>query len=224
MNVRMSACTLVTALALLGSAPTASAGEYDLSIFGGLSMPSGDFEDIGAESGPHFGVDLHYHLSPAFALGADLSWMRNKHEDEGTTEDLGAGITRTWEKDRFNTIHYGLHGKYFFSTEGSIDPWLVLGLGFYSVNNDYEYTLDDGLTAPTTFTDEDDERDGFFEQPGTRFGYKIGGGITHMTSPKVGIGIGLEYNSISMDEDEQFGISSAPFLSLQGRITFRLGD
>ena len=223
MKLRTIAPTLIAALALLGWAATAPAGEYDLSFSGGFSVPTGDFKDIDAETGPQIGVDLHYHFSPAVALGVDLSWMRNKHAGEGETEDLGGGVLVTAEKDRYNTIHYGVHGKYFFSTAGSLDPWVVLGLGFYNLKNDYEYTVDDGVNPPVTFTDESDEADGLFEQPGSRFGYRLGAGVTYMTSPKMGIGLGFDYNSISIDEDE-FGISSAPFYSILGRITFRLGN
>jgi opacity protein-like surface antigen len=220
MRLRNFGTALIAALVLMLGTATARAHDCDLSFSGGLSMPMGDFKDedkLDGRSGPLFGADFHYHVSPKIAIGVDLSYMTNKHGAEGTVEDVPGG-TLTADKDKFNTIHYGVQGKYFFSTAGKIDPFFTLGLGFWNLKEDYEYTFDDGVTQ-TVFTDESDEALGDFEQPGSRFGYTVGVGLTYMTSAKMGLGLGLDYNSISMDKDK-FGVSTVPYLGITGRLTF----
>jgi opacity protein-like surface antigen len=204
------------------SPAVAGPGGWDVSFVGGLGLPTGDFKDsLDAKSGPQAGIDICYHLNEKFAAGVDASWNRNKHEGEGEVEDLGGGQTLTSNKDRYTAIQYGVHGKYMISSSGSIKPYVMLGLGFYNLKEDYEYTYDDGVNPPTVFTDEDDVSNGFFEQPGSRFGYKFGLGATYMTSPKIGLGLSADYNSVSMDKDK-FGVSSVPYISLRGRITYHI--
>jgi len=60
----------------------------------------------------------------------------------------------------------------------------MLGLGIYNVSEDYEYTYQDAVITQV-FTDESDN----VEQPGARFGGKLGAGATYMVSPTFGLGL-----------------------------------
>lgn len=211
---------LALVLVLVAAPNSFAAGKpWEISLTGGLGLPQGDFKDedlMDGRSGPQMGIDICYHITDVIALGADASWNRNKHGAEGETEDLGGGITVTAEKDRFTTIQFGLHGKYMFATSGKLKPYGLLGLGMYNIKEDWEYLYDDNGTV-TTFTDESED----FDQPGAKFGWKLGAGATYMTSPKIGLGLGVDYNSFSLDEDT-FGVSSVPYISVRGRLTYHI--
>lgn len=223
MSPRILGLSLVVGLALVLSPASWAAGGWDVGLTGGIGVPTGDFKDkdkLDGRTGPQAGMEICYHASETVAVGVDASWNRNKHGAEGEVEDLGGGTTLTANKDRFQTLQFGVHGKYLIPASGPIKPYGLLGVGIYSLKEDYEYTYDDGVTQ-TVFTDESDETDGSFEQPGSRVGFKIGLGATYMTSPTLGLGIGVDYNSISMDKDK-FEVSTVPYISVRGKVTYHI--
>jgi len=101
-------------------------------------------------------------------------------------------------------------------TSGPLDPYGLVGVGIYNLKEDYEYTYFDG-SMETVFTDESD----MVEQPGSKFGFRLGAGASYMVSPKIAVGVAADYNHVSIDKDK-FGISTVPWLSFRGRITYHI--
>lgn len=215
---------LIAVLALALTAPAAhAAGAWMIGVNGGLTIPTGDFGSddpntgLDAKSGPQFGLDICYMVNDKIAVGVDGSWVQNKHGAEGSVEDLGGGLTLTANKDKFKVLRFGAHGKYMFPMEGSsVHPYVTLGAGIYNLKEDYEYTLDDGVTQ-TVFTDESDN----VEQPGSRIGGKAGLGASFKATDKVNIDVQANFNYISLDKDK-FGISSAQYIGLQAGVSFNI--
>jgi opacity protein-like surface antigen len=234
MSRRTIATVLSLALSLALIPVAAHAAGWEIGLNGGVGLPMGDFKDenlLDAKSGPQGGIDICYHVNDKLAVGVDGSWNQNKHGAEGSVEDLGGGSTLTANKDKFKAIQYGVHGKYMFPMSGSFKPYAMVGVGFYDLKEDYEYTYyDAGTMTSTVFTDESDVSTGYFEQQGARFGFKFGVGGMYMTSPKIGIGVSADYNSISLDK-AKFGTvspgdpeppSTAPYLSIRARISYHI--
>lgn len=215
---------LVLALALMAVPVGAwAAGGWGITVMGGLGLPMGDFGDedkLDGQSGPQVGLDICYDLNDMFAVGVDGTWNQNKHGAEGETEDLGGGITLTADKDEFIAWQFGAHGKYKFPMTGPVKVHAKLGLGVYNLKEDYEYTLDDNGTI-TVFTDEDDEDAGVFEQPGNRFGGKVGVGGVYMVNEMFGVGLEGEYNYASMDKDK-FGVDSITYVGVHALLTYHI--
>lgn len=215
------AVAIVAVLAFAPSLAFAAGKSYEIGLTGGIGLPQGDFKDetngLDGRNGPQLGIDFSYHVAEAIAVGVDGSWTRNKHGAEGSVEDLGGGITLTANKDEFTTVQYGVHGKYLFRVAGSFKPYGLLGFGFYNIKENWEYTYDDGVNPPTLFTDESEN----FDQPGAKFGWKLGAGATYMASPTIGLGLAVDYNSFALDE-AKYGVSSVPSVNVRGRLTYHI--
>ena len=59
------------------------------------------------------------------------------------------------------------------------------------------------------------------EQPGARFGGKLGAGATYMVSPTFGLGLSADFNHASMDKDK-FGISNVQYWGFRGRVSYHI--
>jgi opacity protein-like surface antigen len=211
------ACALILAVAVQAKPASAGKGAWEVGLVGGIGSPTGSFKDsLEAKSGPQGGLEICYHITDVIAVGVDGSWNRNKHKGEGDVEDLGGGTTLTADKDRYTITQFGIHGRYMVPTSGPLDPYGLVGVGIYNLKEDYEYTYFDG-SMETVFTDESD----MVEQPGSKFGFRLGAGASYMVSPKIAVGVAADYNHVSIDKDK-FGISTVPWLSFRGRITYHI--
>lgn len=219
---RKSLMLAVTVAVLLGlaAAPVGTwAAGWGITAMGGLGLPTGDFGDenkLDGQSGPQAGIDICYDINEMFAVGVDGSWNQNKHGVEGETFDFGGGITEEAKKDRFIAWQFGAHGKYMFPMSGPVKVHAKLGLGIYNLKEDYEYIYNDNGTI-TTFTDESDNA----EQPGSRFGGKVGLGGVYMFNDMWGVGLEGDYNYASMDKDK-FGVSSVTYIGVHALLTYHL--
>jgi len=214
--MKRSLTLFTVALVLTLSASLAHAAQWMVQANGGASIPTGDFADKNkndAGTGALVGGAVSYLVNERFAVGVDGSWTRNKHGIEGTTEDLGGGLTVNYDKDRFQQWQVGAHGKYLMPVSGRIHPFGLVGVGFYNVKEVYEYKYSDG----TSQTDESDN----VEQPGSRFGGKVGLGAMLDATPQVSVGVQGEYNFVSMDKDK-FGLSSLQFIGVRGLVAFNI--
>jgi opacity protein-like surface antigen len=215
---------LVALLAVVLAAPVVhAAGGWTIGVNGGASIPSGDFKDetngLDAKTGFLAGLEIGYMIKENICVGVDGAMVRNKHGAEGSVEDLGGGSTLTANKDKFNIMRFGAHGKYMFPmAESPVHPYVVVGGGIYNLKEDYEYTLYDP-SGPTTivFTDESDNVD----QPGSRPGFKGGLGATFKATDKVNIDVQGTYNFISLDK-AKFGFSSVKYIGLQAGVSFNV--
>lgn len=192
--------TVVLALALL--APVAHAAGWTVGVSGGMSKPTGDIgKDL--KVGPVAGIDICMNVNDKIAVGAEGNWTQNKHKDVGVTEDLGGGDSYTLNEDKVVDMSGGVHGKFMIPmAEGSkVQPYGLLGLGFYRVKEDYKETL---VLGGTTFVNTD-ESDGVKAE--TRFGGKGAAGAVFKATEKVGVSLQAEYNVVTVDNQ---GVSGAP--------------
>ncbi len=218
-------CALVVAVAaLLVVVPGAkAAGSWSIGATGGVTIPVGDFgksdsTGLDAGTGPQAGIDICYHLNERVAIGVDAAWVQNKHGAEGSVEDFGGGQTLTANKDKFKILRVGAHAKFMVPMEGSrLGPYGVVGLGLYNFKEDYEYTLAGGGAPTVVFTDESDN----VEQPGSRFGGKVGIGTTIQANEKFGFHVQGDYNYIRLDKDK-FGLSSVQYIGIQAGVHYNI--
>lgn len=208
--------SLAFVVVLLTVPIAASASNWGLTLTGGAGIPTGDFADIDAQTGSILGLDICMDVNQAFAVGVDGSLNKFKHQGEGGVEDLGGGATLTANKDKYKVVQFGIHGKYKIKTSGKIEPYVMLGLGIYNLTEDYEYTYEDAVLTQV-FTDESDS----LNQPGSRFGGKLGVGANYMVSPTLGLGMSADFNHASMDKDK-YEISSAQYWAIRGRVTYHI--
>lgn len=216
--------TLITLAGLaLAASSVHAAPKCTVQVGGGLTVPTGDFGD-GAKSGFHVLAGFDYHLTDLIAVGLDGAWNSNQHQDVGITEESppGSGIFITLDEDKFTILDFGAHAKLTFpAADSPIHPYAAVGLGMYNVKERYTYTVDDGVTV-ATFTEKDDEADGFFEQIGSRFGGRVGIGAAYQVSERMAIDVGGDFHYVSLDKDKT-GISSFQFASIHAGLQFGVG-
>lgn len=207
---------LMTTVALLtASSAQASVGQLTISVDGGIGVPIGNFaseEAADAGLGFRFGGGVEYQVTPVFAVGLDGSYNRNSHSIEGTTESDGE-TGASFDKDRFGTWHLGFHGTYLFPVTGeTVQPFLRLGLGIYSMSESWEYTYTDPVGVMV---------DSGKETFGSRLGGSLGAGANFRITDTIGFGVGAEYTYISMDENKFYG-SSASYLGFRGSLNYSI--
>jgi opacity protein-like surface antigen len=206
---------LLATLAVVLIAPVAHGVGFTIGVNGGITKPTGEFgRDF--KVGPLAGVDISLHLTDRFAVGAEGSWTRSSHTDEGTTQDFGGGNTYTLNKDKLILMSGGAHAKYLFPVPGPLKPFALLGVGLYNVKNDFEETFVTGGVS-TVVTDESLDL-----KAETRFGGKIGAGAIFQATPMVGVGLQGEYNLVTLDEATT-GETSFKFLGVRAIVNFHVG-
>lgn len=196
-----------------------------LNVSGGLSAPTGTFGED-AKSGFTLGAGLFHDVNDRIAFGVEGSWHRAEHQAVGTTVEIDPGVFFTLDEDRFSILQFGPALRVTLAGAGSpVRPYFLAGVGIYNIQEDYEYTVDDGVTLER-FTDEDDEADGLFEQIGTRFGAKLGVGALFQAGERLGFGVDASWHIVTLDEDAfltpQAGERSLQFFGIQGALVLDL--
>jgi opacity protein-like surface antigen len=214
--IRRAILTLSAAilLGLLGGT-TASAAGWSIDAFGGGAMPMGDFADedlADAQTGYQFGGAVDYHMNDMWALGVDLSWAKNTHGAEGETIDLGGGDSYTLDSDKFTTMQYGVHARATLPGTGALRYSGLLGIGMYSPKEEWEETT---VLGGVTTTSEGESEDI------TGFGFRLGAGAMYAMNPSWGIGVDVDYNIVSVDEDDWYS-SSLNYFGFKGVVRYSL--
>ena len=193
---------LIVALAAAAFPLTARAS-WILDADIGRGMPTGSFDDFWS-SGFHGGIAASYLLSPRFAVGADGSYTSFGPSDDyqALLDFLDPGAENT-----FSIWHLGVHGKWMvpFPSEGRLHPYLVVGAGMYDMSDAYE---SDALSD---------------ELGQSAFGFRGGAGVDYWISPKLGLGVDLNYHETFTSEDE-IGHDSTPFVTFTAGLRWKLGS
>jgi hypothetical protein len=216
MTIRRAILTLAALMLLVvtGAANASGAG-WSIDGFGGGAMPMGDFADenlADAQTGYQFGGAIDYAMNDLWAFGVDLSYARNTHGAEGETIDLGAGDSYTLDSDKFTTVQYGVHARGTLPGTGPLRYHGTLGLGMYMTKEEWEETLVLGGTSNTSSGESDNQ---------TGFGIRLGGGAMYALNPSWGIGVDVDYNIVSEDEDK-VGFSSLQYFGFKGVLRYTL--
>ncbi|TMQ55684.1 MAG: porin family protein [Candidatus Eisenbacteria bacterium] len=181
-------------LLLTPTAPAQAGGRWLIGANAGLGIPISDFGDSW-KTGPLVGASVGYALTPQLTVGVDGSYMKNK-----PSKDYAAELALLSAKDEIKFIHYGMHGKWVAPTsENGVIPYLVAGLGFYSVKENY---------VEPPFSDESTQ---------TAFGARGGAGFDWMLGSSWGLTFEGDYHHVSIDKNK-FGHDSAPFLGVTAGI------
>jgi opacity protein-like surface antigen len=159
---------LVSAVASYAASPS-----FNFGANAGVRSFTGDAEDW--KTGLMIGVDGDYVINPMWAAGVDFSWNKSKHTDDGTQGVFGT------VSDELTLTEFGVHGKYMIPMKGTLQPYLVAGLGSYSVKVDYS--------------------DGPYSESGTdsKMGFRGGLGANYMLNPQVGLNAEANFHSISTE-------------------------
>lgn len=207
----LAAITLIP----FSGADTAMASGWSLELSGGGAMPMGDFgsENLtDAQTGYQFGGAVDYGLNDMWDMGVDVSYVRNGHGGEGETVDLGDGDSYTLDSDKFTTVQYGVHARATLPGSGALRYHGLLGLGMYMTKEEWEETLVLGGVSQTS-SDESDSQTGI--------GIKLGAGALYAMNASWGIGVDLDYNMVSRDEDE-VGFSLLQYFGFKGVVRYTL--
>jgi len=217
--IRRAILALSSAI-LLGAwnGTTASAAGWSIDAFGGGAMPTGDFASenfADAQTGYQFGGAFDYHMSDMWAFGVDLSWVKNPQGAEGETIDLGGGDSYTLDSDKFSTMQYGVHARATFPGTSALRYSVLLGFGMYSIKEKWEETFVSGGVSTTNEGETDAE---------TGFGVRLGAGTMFAMKPRWGIGLDVDYNIVSEDNDNLLSSlpSSLQYLGFKGVVRYTL--
>ncbi|HET9253498.1 MAG TPA: outer membrane beta-barrel protein [Candidatus Eisenbacteria bacterium] len=165
----------------------------------GVGMPQGDFGDYW-DSGLLVGASVGY-LSAPFEIGADLNFLSNDPSDSYSEEDLEP-FDATAE---FSFVQYGVHARWMPATQGSLGPYLGVGLAAYDLKEEVESPLF-----------------GSQEFSNTSLGVNFKGGANFWLGPAFGLGADVTYHLVWPDEEE-IGHDNASFLGLQAGLRYKLG-
>lgn len=167
--------TAVLSIACLAFSAGVSRAETNwVGLYGGLSMPTGDFSDA-ASMGFDIGASGTWMFAPVWGIGADVAY----HAWNGS-DDIEIG----GDDVKFSAIQAGGHFMYMIPSEGMMRPWLKGGLGIYNVKSEVEFA--GGGSA------EGDE---------SEMGFLLGAGINMVSSPTMSYGIGAAFHSIQTEGD-----------------------
>jgi opacity protein-like surface antigen len=203
----------VLVFATLFAASTAHAAKMAATFYPGAAIPIGDFADdsLGnAQTGFQFGASLDAKLNEHLSAGIEFSWAINNNGLEGKKVDLGGGFYTRADQYEYQIRQYGLRGRYFLTSGSRFHPFALVGVGAYDVELHYDVAL--GGPVPTQEVMQSGKTD-----YGTRFGGRGGLGFEYEVSPSVLLGLGANYNYVSMDEAE-FGSSSIAFWEVRASI------
>jgi outer membrane protein W len=166
----------------------------------GIGIPTGTFGDLWT-SGFSGGISASYVLNPRFAAGIDVSYAKF-----GTTSDYQAllDFIDPGASDDFTSWQYGVHGDYMIpvGSGSKLSPYVVAGLGLYSVKDKYD--------SPTN-SDELSQ---------TAFGIRGGLGCDYWISPTFGLGLDANYNDTFTNEDD-IGFDNTPYFTIAAGVRWR---
>ena len=184
--------------AIVLATPTTSSATWLLEGNVGVGMPQGDFADEW-ESGLLYGGSIGI-LSAPFEIGADINFLSNDPSDE-LSEDLGPDVDA-----EFSFMQYGVHARWMPAMQGSLGPYLGVGLAAYRLKADVD--------SPIPIESG--------ESSNTSLGVNLKGGANLWLGPALGIGADVTYHMVWPDEEE-IGYDNASFLGLQAGLRYKLG-
>jgi hypothetical protein len=190
---------LVLLSSVVLTTPTPSSATWLLEANAGVGMPQGDFGEFW-DSGLLIGGSVGY-LSAPFEIGADLNFLSNDPSDSYSEEDLEP-FDATAE---FSFMQYGVHARWMPAMQGSLGPYLGVGLAAYKLEEEIESPL-----FPTE------------ELSNTSLGVNLKGGANFWLGPAFGIGADVTYHLVWPDEEE-IGHDNASFLGIQAGLRYKLG-
>lgn len=127
MMLRTIACAAAlcgTTLMMGAAEAAAQASRFSVEGRLGMTFPTGDLSDVGAESGLALGADLMYTFTPSLTAYAGLSrdaFSCDEDEEEGCEDDLTS-----------SGFQAGL--KFLLTREGRALPWLRAGILGHSLD------------------------------------------------------------------------------------------
>jgi opacity protein-like surface antigen len=188
---------LVLLSAVVLASPTPSSATWLLEANAGVGLPQGDFGDFWG-SGLLIGGSVGY-LSAPFEIGADLNFLSNDPSD-----DYQALLDGVDAEDEFSFVQYGVHARWMPTMQGSVSPYLGVGLAMYSLKEEY---AEPGFSEELSSTD---------------LGVNVKGGANVWLGPSFGLGADVTYHAVWPDEDE-IGHDNASFLGIQAGLRYKFG-
>ena len=174
----------------------------ELSLYGGLGIPSGgltDWQDsLGAKTGWQIGIDFGYFLTPDMVLGISFTYLQFEIDTDTDAQLLN---------HRF--YNPALYLKYYFFSEGNLAPYLK---GHIGIDN----------AKFTTFVDDPPRYRELSYDPAFAFGF--GGGVHYYTSVYSGIYLELDYHQAMTEKSKKdFSGTTYTFGTNSSLINIRAG-
>ncbi len=205
---RVAAVAIGIALAVSGAVAQEEEDRdfFDVSIFGGLTLPGSGMSDwrdtLAAESGYNVGVELGYFVTPSFVLGPTFHFSQ-----------FGVDATNEAADQNHRIYAPGLVARYYFFGESFFAPYLraEVGINFY---NFVEEVLDNNSGSVK------------YRQIGfdPAFSAAVGAGLLWFTSDFSGIFLEANYHLGFSDSVEgTFQDQTFIYGENAGYVTFKLG-
>lgn len=217
---------------LLASAPAdaqSRKGSFEIHAYGGGVLPIGalsepldmsfDAEaltsgDLGADMGfgKSVGGSVEYFVRDRFAVGLDLGYATL------SMRDLIRSPLTISEAVTLSNVVFGAHGRWLFPSQGTITPYALAGLAYYSRGGELSSRAASLLSAIRT-----DSKD-------AAFGLQLGLGAEYLIDPRFGVGLrgsgdftfgGYEDDIWGLGE-ESTALSDWRYLRLDAVATFHL--
>lgn len=187
---------LLAVLALAAVVPTQAAAELPFTIYGGAGFGKW-MEDGAPDGGIGIGAGIIYPFENSpFAIGGELGYQMLGSYDysySGAVADASAEV-------KFSAIPVTAQGYYMIPVQGSVAPYVDLGLGFYSMR--WKYDFEAGVEGLGSIGLDDTQSE-------TDLGINLGGGLMFgEPDAKLRFGADLKYH-IVMTENESTSIITA---------------
>lgn len=180
------------------SSTTGSKGTWTFGIQGGLSKPTGDYNNE-AKSGWNFGGQADYWFNSMWGVGADAAYHANNASDDFNAALVADPLFGTGTTAKFSVIQYGVHATYMIPMTGSqFAPYLQAGGAGYNIKEKIE-----GGLAPGDNSDN-------------KFGFNVGAGVDYHATPTLNVGINGTYHDVPVNG------STFSWFGVQGRVTFKM--
>lgn len=186
--MKLKATVLGMCLMFVAAASHAAAGDVSLGLRGGLGLPIGDLKDV-ASTGFHIGATGDYAMNDNLAVGGDLVYHTfggNDDLEKSLSASAGTPVNIT-----LSAFQITPHAKLLLPAQGTMVPYLQLGLGLYS------------LSAKSDPGGSDSS---------TKFGFNIGVGADIKKGESYSYGVHGEFHQISSSKAS--GDKSANLITL----------
>lgn len=181
-------------LALTASLAAAEQGEFLLGGTAGMGVPTGDFGDA-ADPGFAGGVFGDYMVTPNLAIGVDAIFHSFGGSDDlvAALDFLSGGLI---DDASFQVLQFTGHGRWIFTPEQQVMPYLTAGGGIYNLTAKVE--------GPGGDADDSESKAGMFG----------GAGLDFKVNPMFRVGVEGAYHTIFTDTE------NTQVISVLGRVSF----
>ncbi len=167
----------IVCIFIIASGISYTQNNISVSVWGGLTIPTGHFGDI-HDSGIGLGGDIEYRVNPTWGVTASAGFSRWSLS-EVLVDEFGLDHEETYETS-LTTVPL-LAGVRYYLLTGGISPYAAAEFGIHIVSWDESF-LDETISGS-----------------GSDIGFGVGGGTLIYLNPNFQIDASVKYNTINTE-------------------------